>query len=283
MDLPFRRKKEIETDPASTSPQASNNPDFSFGSEKAQLYLEHSPSESWTWKVGQFDTIFGVELNDSKDRIFGKTGLVYDVTLPVVHMGFLSEFKVGSLVLKALAANPNNKGSNGISTQGEDRTEYGLAVASSSDLWRFQLGGLSRPLHRASGDGTGARTLIDLTAGLTWKGLNLDLEHTLVSDPSKNTLTPANSSDLERSGSGSFALLSAPLTEKSLLGFRYERIENDPGATELKEAVSTGLHARSEIEENCDLRAEALQIRRETLAGEKWTETRFSLSVLFEF
>lgn len=69
-DLAFRRAKDVDVNPAAGTPNQSSNANFVFGNDRSQLYLKYRVSEQLVVDIGQFDTIFGVELNDSKDRIF---------------------------------------------------------------------------------------------------------------------------------------------------------------------------------------------------------------------
>jgi hypothetical protein len=83
---------------------------FVFGAAKAQAYFKHNLSDAFSVQVGQFDTIYGFELNDSRDVFFTKQGLVWNNILPVTHLGILTNYTSGKVTAKVMLANPTNAG-----------------------------------------------------------------------------------------------------------------------------------------------------------------------------
>lgn len=235
------------------------------------------------WYFGQFDTIFGVELNDSKDRLFSKTGIVYDYTLPVTHTGVMLEYSTNGFYLKSFAANPNNKGSYGSSTANDDRTEYGVALGYSGENVRGQIGAMSRLIDKASLTERANRVLYDVTLGATLADFSLDVEYSSISDPYKNTLTSDNNTDLEKPGYGVLALLSYKVVDELKLGLRHEIIKNDPGATNLKSIVSSGAAVHYNLTQSLTLRGEYIAYSFKNLSDVEWKDTRLNLSALMSF
>lgn len=282
-DLPFRRGKDIDYNTAATTPNQSSNGNIVFGVDKAQLYLKYKATENFLIDMGQFDTIFGVELNDSKDRVFNRAGLVYEATLPVTHTGLMLEYSRSGAYTKIFAANPNNKGSYGTSTTKDENTEYGGAIGYSNDLVRCQIGYMSRSILRADLLKTENRTLADGTFGLTLGPLSLDFEYAIVTDPSKNTLTSTDAADSESAGTGSFVLVNYKVTEALSLGLRYEALDKDPSSLSLQTATSSGANLQYKVDSNLSLKTEFIGYDYKTVSEEKWHDSRFSFATLVSF
>lgn len=290
-DLAFRRGKDSDTNAAATQPNQSSTGAIALGVDKSQLYLKYKLGSMFTIDLGQFDTIFGAEVNDSKDRLFNKTGTTYDFALPVTHTGAMLEFARGGFAIKAFAANPNNKGSNGTSTAGDDKTEYGGAIGYTNDSFHGQIGYMGRPINQASGVGTATRSLTDATAGVSLGAFALDAEYARVSDPSKNTLTPLDNTDLENAGEACLGLISYKFSDAFLVGIRYETVIADPSAgaiggstnTPLQSANSTGLVIHYKVNPELELRSEYIGYNGTGMSGNTWTDGRFDASALVSF
>jgi len=243
LDIPFRRFKNSDAG-NNTDPNSSPNGNVIFGNDKAQAFVKYTSSNNFEFSFGQFDTVFGVEVNDSKDRYFSKTGLVYDDMLPVTHTGAMVSYNYNGAYARFLAANPNNKGSLGDSATGDNNYEYAAILGFSNDQWRAQIGYMGRPINKASGLGEGSRTLLDTTLGATVGKFSVDVEYAVLADDSKNTLTPADSADKEKNGIGFLLLTSYGLDEKWSVGARIEHLENDPGQVGINrdDAIALGVH-----------------------------------------
>ena len=282
-DIAFRRAKDIDTNTSATVPNQSSNANLSIGSDKSQLYAKYRVTENLAVDVGQFDTIYGVELNDSKDRFFGRSGLTYNMMLPVTHAGAMIEYSTQGAYAKFLAVNPNGKGSYGTSATSDDNTEYGGAIGYANSTIRGQIGYLTRPISKADQSGFAGRNLIDSTAGLTLGRFSLDLGFSIVNDPSKNTLTPSDSSDLEKASIGYLAIGTYKLGDLWSIGVRYENVKNDPAATSTISAqdITTGAHYR--LSSELEIRSEIGLYNFENATSIKWNETRFNLATVINF
>lgn len=283
LDVPFRRMKNSDNG-VTNSPNASPNGNMVWGNDKAQAYLKYTFS-NFEVAFGQFDTVYGVEVNDSKDRFFSKEGLVYTYLLPVTHTGALVSYNFGGGYARLLTANPNNKGSLGTSTTGDNNYEYGAVIGYTNESIRGQLGYLSRPIDKASGIGGGKRSLVDATAGATLGKLSLDFEYSVLADDSKNTLTPGDTTDKEANGLGALALVSYNISNSWAVGARFEHLENDPGQVGISREDSYGVSAHYKWFKSLETRVEFIQNRyRElTLPSETLTDNRFEISNIFNF
>jgi hypothetical protein len=243
LDVPFRRFKNADAG-NTTDPNSSSNGNVVFGNDKAQAYLKYSSANNFEIVLGQFDTVFGVDVNDSKDRYFSKTGLVYDYMLPVTHAGAMVSYNYNGAYARVLSANSNNKGSLGSSPTGDNNYEYAAVFGFSNERVRLQAGYMARPINKASGSVDGNRNLMDATVGATVGKLSVDLEYAVLADDSKNTLTSADTTDKENNGTGLLLLTSYSLDDTWSLGMRAERLANDPGQLGLsrQDALAFGVH-----------------------------------------
>lgn len=282
-DLAFRRQKDIDTDSSASRPNQSSNGNLAIGNDKSQIYLKYKLKDNLNLYLGQFDTIFGVELNDSKDRVFNKAGLVYDATLPVTHTGVMVEYTFSGAYLKALSANPNNKGTNGTSAAGDESTEYGAALGYSNENFRCQAGYMTRPISTADQTARGNRSLMDVTAGVTYKKVSLDAEYAVVTDPAKNTLTSSDTSDKEGAGTGLLVLGTYRPTDTWLLGVRYEALNKDPAGLAVKSANAVGAALHYKVSSELTLRSEYIDYKYKNTSDQSWNESRFILSTLITF
>ena len=282
LDMPIRRQKDIDVNSSAAVPNQSSNANLAIGYDRAQLFLKYN-ADVVNFYLGQFDTIFGVELNDSKDRKFSKTGIVYDYTLPVTHTGIMIEYTPSAFYLKGFAANPNNKGSLGSSTTKDDQPEYGLAFGYANDQIRSQLGAMTRLINKASGLERADRVLLDATIGSTLGAFSFDLEYTSISDPNKNTLTADNNMDLENSGTGIMLLASYKFTSRFTASLRGERVNDDPTGGNLKSIESSAATTNYLLSDDLSLKAEFVSYRFKNLSDTAWNESRLIFSGLLIF
>lgn len=282
-DFAFRRMKDFDTSSSAPVPNESSTNNFAIGIDKSQLYLKYKLIDELYADVGQFDTIFGVEVNDSKDRVFEQTGLLYNTTLPLTHTGAMLEYSTHGAYVKAFAANPNNRGSYGTSTIGDNNTEFGSALGYSNDYVRGQIGVMTRPVNRADESGRELRDLIDATVGGTYGPASVDLELALVSDPGKNSLTPDNLTDREKAGKVFMALASYKVTDNLLAGLRYESLTSDPAASSIKAADSYGLCVHYTLTPEVQLRAEHVKTHFTGTLENRWTNSRSTLAAIVGF
>lgn len=283
LDLAFRRGKDVDYNQSASVPNQSSNANFAVGVDRSQLYLKYKPIDGVAASFGQFDTILGLELNDSKDRFFGKTGIVYDMLMPVTHSGAMVEASGGGAYAKAMAVNPSGKGSYGTSSNGDNNTEYGGAVGYSNETMRAQLAYLTRPIVKADRTQNADRSLGDLTAGITLGAFAIDVEYAVLADPNKNTLTPSSSADHEDLATGFLGIATARVSDEWTLGVRYEDVRNDPAGMSINFAneVSVGAHYR--VNEELELRSEFGNYNFQNVSDRKWNETRFNVSTLVAF
>jgi hypothetical protein len=284
LDLAFRRAKDSDTNSSATVANQSSNNNISIGSDKSQLYARYKVTPELIADLGQFDTLFGVEVNDSKDRVFGKSGLVYDLILPLTHTGFMLEYARNGASIKVFGADPNNKGTNGSSATGDNKTEFGGAIAYSNDNVRGQFGYMTRSILKANPAlGYGDRTLLDATAGVTFGAFSLDGEYSRIVDPNKNTLTPNNASDVETAGEGFLALASYKITEPLQIGARYERVKNDPTGISVGKDEDFGGSIHYRLTSELELRGEYIAYRYNSLANGLWKDSRTSVGAVVTF
>lgn len=284
LDVALRRSKDFDADTSATKPNQSSNNNFVIGADKSQLYLRYKITPTLIFDLGQFDTIFGLELNDSKDRVFGKSGLVSDNTLPVTHTGVMLEYTfLENYYFKVFAANPNNKGTYGSSSNGDDTLELGGAIGIISASYYVQVGYMSRSINEASGLTSGKRSLLDVYAGGNLGQFIYSFEYSLLSDSSKNSLTSGNSGDKEKAGVGYLSLLAYQYNPEFQIGVRIEYVKNDPTAQGIKSSSSAGLSLHYRLTPELELRSEYIAYKNKSVSENKWDDSRFNLAALVTF
>ena len=268
LDLPLRRDK--------TAAGVSETNQLVLGADRAQAYIKIGLKENLNLTLGQFDTPYGVELNDSKDRVFVKTGLLYDYALPVTHTGVSIDGAYNSISYRLLAANSGNKGSFGNTATGDNQTEVGVTVGYSHDAIRSQVGYLSRAIEDSNDEKGGTRDLIDVTFGFNWGNAALDFEWASVNNDNKAT---------KKNGSVFMFLPTYKINDQFLLGLRYEMLTDDAGATDLfEDADSIGLSAHWKHSEHLQFRSEFIKLNYNTQSGgTEGDQTRLTFTSLFSF
>jgi len=110
---------------------------------KGQAYVSSNTTHGFKWKLGQWDTPFGYEANDSVDRTFNTDGAVASA-MPVVHRGMSVGVDASEMLGVELfvangskfLTNPSSVGAN------RDKVESGLNVAAKMDHMTLNIGGM---------------------------------------------------------------------------------------------------------------------------------------------
>lgn len=166
IDLPFNSSNDRAG--ATSAP----NSGFLFAVDKAQAYLAHDRG-SLVFKFGQYDTFYGVEANDSRDRFFTEEGLVKHYILPSTHTGVQGAFIVDNaqtkLTFRGQIANPNGQG-----LLGKDNPEFGLQGRVDAGPIYGAFGLSIHESKTAATDKTGM--LIDVMGGFAADKLRIEAE-----------------------------------------------------------------------------------------------------------
>jgi hypothetical protein len=276
-----REKLDLVIDLPISRNGGSTSADTSFGKTKAQAYGRYRWTEHASLTFGQFDTMFGFELNDSNDRVFGVTGLAYNQTLPVVHSGAYFTWAKDGFTARLLAANAADRQTYGADSF-DSSTEYGLTLGYANSLVRFQLGGLGRAVTDLASS-SAQRTLLDSVLGFTWGIVDLDLQYSMVNNPRKNTLT-TDGTDRESAGSVGMVHLSVNLSESLKLSGRYEMLDKDPGGNNLPEAEATAAVINYKVQSGLTARVEWNDLRvKRTTSASAYDESRWDVGALVSF
>lgn len=271
IDLPFSRNGLITSDTS----------DLSLSKTKSQIYGRYHFSKTMHLTFGQFDTVYGFELNDSKDRVFGNVGLAYSQTLPVVHTGTYLSYLENGFTLRALIANPSDRQTFG-NDPADSSTEYGGIFGYSNAWMRFQTGFLTRAVANLS-NGQSNRTLFDNLLGFTIGQFELDFQYSTAANPRKNTLT-APSNDQEDPGSVAMALVSFQANERLRLSGRFEYLDQDPAGGNFPKAKNIAAAANYNVQDGLTLRAEwvDISVERSTSAA-VYDESQWNIGAIVSF
>jgi hypothetical protein len=159
VDIPFRSN-------SSNSSASTAGANFAIATTKAQAYVGYIAPTTCRFKLGQFDTPFGAELNDTVDNTFSRQGIVTNSLLPVVHTGLMATHVfMDNLTVSLMVANQKD--------QGAKRSldiDYGFQAGWAQNGMRFS-GGLLQT--RSSGKNL---PLVELMAGMSMDKFSVDVE-----------------------------------------------------------------------------------------------------------
>ena len=159
--------------PFSLSSTATSN-DFNVGQDKAQAFVHYKYSNGLSWRLGQWDGIFGLERNDSPDFQFTGHGTLWTNLQPKTHMGLMLGYELSDKMgVNLYAAGVADQGSTNTSTtaiSGGALPEVGAKFSMSGDF-RASVGG---SLAKASSSLT--NLYVNATGGITLGALDLGLD-----------------------------------------------------------------------------------------------------------
>lgn len=280
IDIAFRRGKDSDKDSSATYPNQSSNNNLAFGLEKSQLFLRYKVTPDLSIDAGQFDTVFGLEANDSKDRVFSNFGTLSETFLPFTHTGLMIEYSWGTFFNKTLIANPNSRGSLGSSAIDKRSLEYGSVLGFSGSVTHGQVGFLARRVNAANLQSAKNRVLLDALFGFKVGILDWDFEYSRLRDPNKNTLNP-NVNDIEKSAQGYSSIATFKFSPSIQNSWRFEYTRNDPSALGIKSAKTAGTSIHYRIKEELECRTDFTYSKFATVSAEKFHSTRFNLGIIF--
>lgn len=158
--------------------------DFKFAKSQGQAYITINdlPVEV---TFGQFDTIYGFELNDSKDRAFIKPGIVFASTLPTSHTGLMLSKTIGVFGVKLLTSNQANNGQ-----QNDASSEYGIQTSLTFDNFYATFNYLTYSQSHLESDKD--RQFYNLVTGVSLGFYQLDIELGVVDNDAAWTYKTAN-------------------------------------------------------------------------------------------
>ena len=174
LDIPFSLRDKggktigsgTDSTGANVSVTAGNGVDFDIATVRAQAYVGQKYENGLRWKLGQFDTSYGFEVNDTVDIALSRQGYVYNYTDPFVHTGLQVGYDFSPTYgMNLLAANRKDSG-----LQRDDRLQYGIQFVSTS-VFRWSLGGLYQKALNGLDD-----LYADLTIGSTFGNTAVDAE-----------------------------------------------------------------------------------------------------------
>ena len=128
IDVPFNSKDTALT-----------GANFSIAAAKMQAFVSHKYNSGLGWKLGQFDSPFGLEANDSKDTAMARTGIVKTV-LPAVITGAGVDYSLGGTKISVIFA--NRADNSALGHAGEASSDVGLLVNAGFGGLKVAAGGL---------------------------------------------------------------------------------------------------------------------------------------------
>ncbi len=134
---------------------AASGTSVGFAGSRAQAYVNWVTGGLQV-KFGQYDTIYGYERNDSRDRFFADAGIVKSSLVPLTSVGALVGYSFGGVTIRGQLANQHDT-----NTMANANPELGLQVRYDGPF--FVAGGLTFSDQKNT---SGSNMLVDLMAGL---------------------------------------------------------------------------------------------------------------------
>lgn len=209
----------------STYANGAVSPNLGFGAfaVKGQAYVGQKCDCGMFWRLGQFEKIFGVEGNDTKDILFTSQGIIYQNLIPRVHTGFLigdkfaDMFEVKLYVAQTtgtLSADGTTVGGLNASTTNYD---FGGAVSAHAGDGSLQLGyRMHKNVALAATEG-----LFDVVAGYKFAPIMINVGVDLASFPATGS----------SSAFGILGQVSDQFTDMLSGGVRFEYLSSAGGTS----------------------------------------------------
>ena len=156
--------------PFSLNSSTSSNIDWAQG--KGQAFVSFNYGSGLSWRLGQFDGIFGLERNDSKEIRFTQRGSLYG-SQPVVMDALMVGYEISKILNVSIYAGAQD--STGTFASGKE-AQYGAKI-SYDDAIRLSVGGYMQKLTSST-----TRTYVNAVVGTKVSGVNLDGEFSMKKD-----------------------------------------------------------------------------------------------------
>lgn len=97
VDLPFRQ----------TTSSATSTNNFELGTKEAQAFVKYQYESGVNWQLGQFDSVFGIESNDTMDLVLPQHGILHHFT-PNTHTGIMTGYSFLPFYVSVIVGNANS-------------------------------------------------------------------------------------------------------------------------------------------------------------------------------
>jgi len=161
VDLDFAGPAKSATSGFTGTPVAE---DWTVGESKSQAYVSMSYDNGFAWRLGQFDSLFGFEGNDTHTIKYAAHGVMWD-QMPVTHVGWHGSYEFSDMfTVHGLVANPYNQGH-----MNNGNLDFGLKANTKFDSFNFNLGVLvNTGDHEATGNDKQSGYIVDMDIGSNW-------------------------------------------------------------------------------------------------------------------
>lgn len=138
---------------------------FVLGSTKAQAFVKHKYDGGVWWQLGQFDSIFGAEPNDTDENFFASLNAMDRSINFFTHTGLALGYTSGGMQLTLVGANLRDKGLN---TNNANAMDVAAQIKLVSGSMNVRAGFLFNFLGATNGH------ILDVGAGMKMGDLALD-------------------------------------------------------------------------------------------------------------
>jgi hypothetical protein len=108
---------------------------WDIGQTGSQAYVAMNYDNGFMWRLGQFDSLFGYEANDSADQRYAMAGSIA-AHMPVTQVGFHGKYEFSDMLTVHVAvANPSDLG-----YMYNGNLQYGIKLNTKFDAIKFNIG-----------------------------------------------------------------------------------------------------------------------------------------------
>lgn len=225
IDIPFHQKTTPDVTNNGTVTIPSNS--LELGTREAQAYVKYQYDMGLFWQLGQFDSAFGLEGNDSADMIFSQFGILQPFT-PNTHTGLLVGYSSLPFYVNLLIANGDSRGLQA-STQSP---QFGARFGWSQDPFQFSVGALYTKTDGnyflQGGETPSYKPNIIINAVFTATIRKMDFGFELdIAQSRQGVAQTINGRKDHEKVFGAMMQGSYAITDKMAVGLRYEYLKND--------------------------------------------------------
>ncbi len=204
---------------------------FTLAGTKAQAFVHWKYDNGFNWRLGQFDSLYGYEANDSADRIFAVSSNVSGLFMPYTHTGLKVGYEMSdALGFDVLLANTANQGKR---PTGGAPFDWGFKLSTKSDTFTAAVGGL---FDKAALTGTKMGWLFNVMAETKTEMM------TFAIDVALRKASAATADTFTKTEMGIMALVDFELAEDTTWGLRPEWTQ-----TYAANEVATATDTRSKL------------------------------------
>lgn len=258
IDIPFRQKSEPVTRVSGGVTITDMTNDFDIASYEAQAFVKFQTESNIFIQMGQFDSGFGFEGNDSSELFMTQFGFNHSLT-PNTHTGLLVGYLNIPYFVHFIAANSQSLGQN----SDVHGPQLGIRTGWSQEPTQFSIGVLYSDFNGSYKTAIGTSSyrpqiLVNSVLNSTWNKFDVSTELNVVQSRFTQSSRGSEAFPTEPTF-GMLIQFTYEVLDKTRLGFRGEYLKND-FSNEYETFLNRALNSSSVVALRTGLQSEAKRI-----------------------